>query len=182
MKNSKIVIATQSNSAADLIAERLIQSNQFKPDSLLRFNSLIYSSKSTVSEPLKAYTKTLDDLNPHNEFNLFDSLEQLKKYRIVIGTSLSIAKLLGVRSLQNYFTHAIIDEAGQCNEMGVLIPMALVGKEGQTIMAGDPMQMPPLVLNHHAQDRGLAVSMLSRLLECYSVLDFSVRYSLVISK
>lgn len=182
IKDSKIVIATQSNSAADLIAERLIETDRFNTDSMLRLISFIYENKSTISEPLKSYTKTLEDLIPDKEFNLFDCLEHVKKYRIVIGTSSSMARLIEKGNLRNYFTHAIVDEAGQCTEMGVLIPMVLVGKEGQTIMAGDSMQMPPLVLNMHAQERGLNVSMLSRLLECYSVLGFSVRHLLIISK
>lgn len=83
--------------------------------------------------------------------------------------------MLECRELRNHFTHAIIDEAGQSHELGVLVPMALVGSEGQTIMAGDPMQMPPIVINKHANDRGLNISMLSRLLGCYSNIERFVR-------
>lgn len=95
----------------------------------------------------------------------------MKKYQVVVGTSSIIGKLLHASSLRNHFTHAVIDEAGQCTEADVLIPMVLVGKKGQTIMAGDPMQMPPLVLSFHADERGLGISMLSRLLKRYSTFE-----------
>lgn len=83
--------------------------------------------------------------------------------------------MLEVRELRNHFTHAIVDEAGQSTEMEVLVPMALVGKNGQTILAGDPMQMSPLVMNFHANQRGLNISMLSRLLDCYTNIVHSVK-------
>lgn len=76
--------------------------------------------------------------------------------------------MLEVMELRNHFTHAIVDEAGQSTEMEVLVPMALIGKRGQTILAGDTMQMPPLVMNPHANKRGLNISMLSRLLDSYT--------------
>lgn len=38
---------------------------------------------------------------------------------------------------------------------------------GQTIMAGDPMQMPPILFDKNARDRGLEISMMARLLRRY---------------
>lgn len=117
------------------------------------------------------YYKGIADLEPEKKLRFVERLELIKKFRVVISTSTTIAQLLEGHSLRNFFTHVIIDEAGQCTEVDVLVPMVLVGKVGQVIMAGDPNQMPPLVINKHANDRGLSVSMLSRLLECYSNLD-----------
>lgn len=182
IKDSKIVIVTQSNSAANHIAERLIETGKYDPNVLVRLNSFSYKNRSINPVALKAFAKTLEDLLPDKDFNLFECLEQLKSYRIVVGTSMSIGKLLERGNFRNNFTHAIIDEAGQCTEMGVLIPMVLVGKAGQTIMAGDPMQMPPLVINAYANERGLSVSMLTRLLERYTNLGISVCYSLIFGR
>lgn len=173
------MIVTQSNSAANHIAERLIETGQINANVLLRLNSFSYKNRSNIPVALKAFGKTLEDLLPDKDFNLSECLEQLKTYRIVVGTSLSIGKLLERGNVRNNFTHAIIDEAGQCTEMGVLIPMVLVGKAGQTIMAGDPMQMPPLVINAYANERGLSVSMLTRLLDRYTNFGISVCYLLI---
>lgn len=171
IEHSKIVVTTQSNSAADLIVQRLDQSNQFNSENLLRINSQSYENKASTPEDIKQYAKTIDGLDENNVLNFRACLELVKNYKIVVGTSSIIGKLLNASSLRNHFTHAVIDEAGQCTEADVLIPMVLVGKNGQTIMAGDPMQMAPLVLSFHANDRGLGISMLSRLLECYSMFE-----------
>lgn len=93
---------------------------------------------------------------------------------LVVGTSAAIAQLLEAKSLRNHFTHAIVDEAGQSTEFGVLVPMSLIGRCGQTILAGDPMQMGPMVMNFHAKTRGLTVSMLDRFLNCYTKIEDSV--------
>lgn len=52
--------------------------------------------------------------------------------------------------------------------------MVLVGKMGQTIMAGDPMQMPPIVIDEHSKRHGLNISILSRLLRTYSNFAYDV--------
>lgn len=146
--------------------------------SLLRLIAFKYRNKSSTPVALKAVCKTFEDLLPDQDFNLVECLKEVRSYRIVVGTYSSIGKLIEVTALENIFTHAVVDEAGQCTEMGVLIPMVLVGKTGQTIMAGDPMQMPPFVVCGHASDRGLAVSMISRLLDCYSNLQNVVNQTL----
>lgn len=53
--------------------------------------------------------------------------------------------------------------------------MVLVGKAGQIIMAGDPMQMAPLCFNSEANKRGLPVSMIKRLYDCYQNVKIDVR-------
>lgn len=177
---SRILITTQSNSASNLITQLLVESKQLNTNSLLRLISFNYASQpDEVPEDIKTYSKTYDDLiedkTKAKEMNFFERLEMVKNYRVVIGTFSTIAKLLEGPSLRNHFTHSIIDEAGQCTETDVLVPLVLVGGRGQTIMAGDPMQMPPIVINSHANYRGLAVPMLSRLIECYTKMDNNVR-------
>lgn len=153
---------------------------------LLRLIAYNYANRLNVlPEDIKKYSSTIDDLLPKTESNYYSRLEETRKFRVVVGTSTTIGQLLESKSLRNNFTHAIIDEAGQSTELGVLVPMALVGSKGQTIMAGDPMQMPPLVMNLHANTRGLSTSMLSRLLDCYEKVENAVSaisFTLVKSK
>lgn len=169
-KTSNILITTQSNSAANLIAQRLVHSNKIDCNKFLRIISFNYFNRQVnmIPDDIKKYSSTFENLNGEKKTKFHERLEEVKRYRVVVGTSSTVSQLLEAVNLRTYFTHAIIDEAGQCTEIDVLIPMVLVGLGGQTIMAGDPMQMPPLIINKHANLRGLSISMLSRLIECYS--------------
>lgn len=54
--------------------------------------------------------------------------------------------------------------------------MLMAGTQGQVVLAGDPKQMPPLVFDIYARDRGLSRSFLCRLLERYSNLKNDSNY------
>ena len=60
------------------------------------------------------------------------------------------------------FDWALLDEATQATE-----PLALLAvlRARRLVLAGDPCQLPPTVLSQAAQTRGLAVSLLERLLD-----------------
>lgn len=51
----------------------------------------------------------------------------------------------------NYFSHIIIDEAGQGTEPDILIPISIASKDGklysQVVLAGDPKQLGPTVIS-----------------------------------
>lgn len=55
--------------------------------------------------------------------------------------------------------------------------MVLVGKTGQIVIAGDPMQMGPLCFDPQANARGLPISMIKRLFDCYENVKLEVRIS-----
>lgn len=84
---------------------------------MLRLISQNYSSKSeALPKDIVEFTKTIDDLMPNSKANYYKCLATLRNYKIVIGTSSTIANLLESFTLQNTFTHAIVDEAGQNTE------------------------------------------------------------------
>lgn len=169
------MIVTQSNSAADLITSRLIRAESFTPNDLLRLISFKYSTRDRgAPKDIEQYCHTIENLKP-NVRGKNIKLTSIRNFKIVISTTNTIAHLLELHVTRNYFTHAIIDEAGQCTEVDVLIPLVLVGIGGQTIMAGDPMQMSPLVISKYANAHGLAISMLSRLRETYDNFSNKVR-------
>lgn len=89
----------------------------------------------------------------------------LKLRRVLIGTCITLGSLLQCDFPDNHFTHVIIDESGQCLETEIMVPISLVDKnQGQVILAGDHMQLGPIVLSHYASTRGLEQSYLERLL------------------
>ena len=59
-----------------------------------------------------------------------------------------------------------MDEAGQAAEPECLIPTSLlVGSQGQMVLAGDPMQLGPVIGSLLAAKFGLNKSLLERLME-----------------
>lgn len=95
-------------------------------------------------------------------------LKYLEKYQIIIGTCVNLGVLFDSQFSNGYFTHILIDEAAQCNEAESLIPISFVNlQRGQVIMAGDPLQLPPITLSPHAKHYDLVKSMLERYLEMY---------------
>lgn len=117
INSSRIIVATQSNSASNHIAQRLVSFKEVNSNIMLRLISHNYAAKSNVlPKELEECAKTIDNLMPGTEASYFKYLAQLQTYRIVVGTSSTIAQLLQSYKLRNNFTHAIIDEAGQNTE------------------------------------------------------------------
>lgn len=120
IKDSRVVVATQSNSAANVIAQRLARFESVNSKTTLRLISRNYAAKLSTApegiEEIEDFVKQIDDLLPSTKPNYHKCLATLRNYKIVIGTSSTIAHLLESFTLQNAFTHAIIDEAGQNTE------------------------------------------------------------------
>ncbi|KAI5748639.1 hypothetical protein M8J76_005035 [Diaphorina citri] len=63
-----------------------------------------------------------------------------------------------------YFTHCVIDEAGQATEPEVLVPISLLHRDnGHVVLAGDPLQLGPTVFSKLGQQLELRISLLERL-------------------
>lgn len=64
-----------------------------------------------------------------------------------------------------HFTHILFDEAGHAEEPLALSALAgLAGPETCVVLAGDPMQLGPVVHSSVAKEAGLGVSLMERLL------------------
>lgn len=198
IENSRILISAQSNSTVNLLAQLLIESGVLCTSDLLRLTSFYYVKADKMPHDLIAYSATirLNASSPQNDYDdventtrqikNIDNIKQLKDYRLIIGTTAAMSVLVQSPDIEYSFSHVIIDEAGQCTEVDCLIPMLMAGTQGQVVLAGDPKQMPPLVFDIYARDRGLSRSFLCRLLERYSKLknhdNYIVRSSLTYHK
>lgn len=167
-----MIVATQSNSAANLIVRLLIASGLIDPENLLRVVSHNTVERQNVPKELHKYSATIELDNMADEMKTTNTglrlglkSAHLKRYKIVVGTCAGLGKMFNMGFPTGYFTHVAIDEAGQCTEPDSLIPISFVNKySGQLILAGDPMQMGPIVLSIYARSRGLDKSLLDRLL------------------
>lgn len=151
--DSRIIICTPSNSAADLVAQRIIESNLIDTEEMVRLNSYQRSVES-IPEFIRPYCQDKD------------SLDCLTQYRIIISTCSTAGSLYTIGLCSDFFTHVFIDEAGQLMEPESDIAVGFIDSqtEGLVVMAGDPQQLGPVLRSSHALTYGLQVSFLERLM------------------
>ncbi|KYN31435.1 Putative helicase Mov10l1 [Trachymyrmex septentrionalis] len=172
---SRLLVATPSNSSANLIAERLLDSNILKPGDMVRLIAYHCLNSNIIPEELLPYCATAelaeegtDDRFYHhkNGMKMNCTMSVLGRHRITIGTCNILGVLHNMGFPRGHFSHILVDEAGQATEPEIMIPLNFIHSDyGQVILAGDPMQLGPVVQSQLASFFGLGVSFLSRLLQ-----------------
>ncbi|KAI7729924.1 hypothetical protein M8C21_001227 [Ambrosia artemisiifolia] len=162
-RNSVILVCAPSNSAADHLLAKLVLENAVKirKEDVLRLN---------------ATGRSVDDINP--EFLDFCSLdeeemafccpifEQLIRYRIIVSTYASAALLYAEGLKSGHFTHIFLDEAAQASEPDTMIPIShFYRRNTVVVLAGDPVQLGPVIFSKDAESYGLGKSLMERLCE-----------------
>ncbi|KAF8392378.1 hypothetical protein HHK36_022720 [Tetracentron sinense] len=159
---ARILVCASSNSAADHILEKLI-------------NKEVVNVKENEIFRLNATSRSYEDVQPDNiRFCFFDELvfkcpplKALLRYRIIISTYMSASLLYAEGIQQGHFSHIFLDEAGQSSEPETMISIAnLSRRETVIVLAGDPMQLGPVIYSRDAEAYGLGKSYLERLFEC----------------
>lgn len=166
--SSRILVVTPSNSACDILAERLI--DHMTPSEIYR----MYSPSVDPSKMSKKLTK-VSNYNHSTKTFVFPSADNLMKYKVIVSTLACSGKLVSADFPLNHFTHIFVDEAGQCLEPECLIPVVGLmsswdptkqGVGGHLVIAGDPKQLGPVIRSRLAQRFHLDVSLLERLMDC----------------
>lgn len=61
-----------------------------------------------------------------------------ENHRITIGTCVTLGTFYQMGLAHNHYTHIIVDEAGQCLEPEIMIPISFINKaNGQVVLAGN---------------------------------------------
>ncbi len=155
--NTTVLACAPSNSAADLIASRLI--NTLNKNELFRLNA--------YARPFGSLMLSLRPFSLFNDNNVFaiPPLETLASYRVIVTTCISagIPHALGVKS--GHFSHVFVDEAGQATEpMAMIAIKTVANKKTNVVLAGDSKQLNPIVHSQLARGLGLGRSYLERLM------------------
>ncbi|TFK28518.1 RNA helicase [Coprinopsis marcescibilis] len=160
---SSILACAPTNSAADLLAERLATS--LPTHELFRMYG--YSRSATdVSPKLRDYTYVRN-----GSFSL-PPLTRLREFQVVVSTSVASSMLAAIGMPLGHFSHIFVDEAGQGLETETLIPVKTMGtSRTNVILSGDPKQLGPIVRSGVARYFGLETSYLERLMnrEAYDI-------------
>ncbi|CAE6499995.1 unnamed protein product [Rhizoctonia solani] len=158
--NAKILACAPSNSASDLIAQRLIDMRELEPTELFRLNAL-WRPRTTLPPELVGYSL----MSPTGHTFRAPSLDQLKSYRVIITTCSTAALMYGLGIDPGTFTHIFIDEAGQGSEPEVMIPiLTMAGPNTNVVLSGDPKQLGPVIRSPVARQLGMNLSYLDRLM------------------
>ncbi|XP_026759313.2 probable RNA helicase armi [Galleria mellonella] len=177
LPDSRILVATPSNSAANLITERLVEYKNVLPNSIIRLIANYLLDSDNIPDSIKPYCATLDIARENTAkskhivkdgVNINCSTSYIGRHRVTIGTCCCLGTLAQMGLPKGHFTHIIIDEAGQATEPEIMIPMTFIDKDsGQIILAGDPMQLGPVILSKYCQEFNMDESYLSRILETF---------------
>lgn len=161
--DARLLVCAPSNSAADHLLEKLVSEKKvsFRKNDILRLNA--------ITRPLEEYQCDADLQFCFLENSSFSCppLSKLMHYRIIISTYMSASQLYAEGIRRNHFSHIFLDEAGQASEPETLIPLShLCRRETVVVLAGDPMQLGPVIHSRCAESFGLGKSYLVRLFEC----------------
>uniref|UniRef100_A0A1I8PWK1 RNA helicase n=1 Tax=Stomoxys calcitrans TaxID=35570 RepID=A0A1I8PWK1_STOCA len=175
LPSSRLLVGTPSNSSADLITTRLINSGDLQAGDFIRLVSQNQIEKELIPAHLKPYCATIDvaaDGTCNDSMIVTESglklkcqMKYLGRHRVTIGTCSTLGNFLQMDFPPGHFTHVIIDESGQCTESEVMVAITQVSNtRGQVILAGDPHQLQAIVINRYAGERGFTTSFLERIL------------------
>ncbi|KAK0677637.1 MOV10 Helicase, partial [Pygoscelis papua] len=165
-KDARILACAPSNSAADLLCQRLIK--DIAPRYVYR---LIASSRNYQEVP--ADIRPCCNWDDEQSCYVYLSKEHLGRYRILITTLVTAGRLASANFPPGFFSHVFIDECGQAVEPESVVAIAglltAMDQEtnpngGQLVLAGDPQQLGPVLRSPLAIEHGLGTSLLERLM------------------
>jgi len=153
---ARILACAPSNSAADLIADRLKHFG-VAASQMFRLNAL--------TRPVESLSKALADcVRKVGNVFVVPPVEEIRKFRVIVATCISsyLPYAMGVQ--RGHFSHIFIDEAGQALEPEAMISIrTMAGQETNIVLSGDPKQLGPIVHSRIATALGLGASYLDRL-------------------
>ncbi|CAN1807994.1 Probable RNA helicase SDE3 [Linum perenne] len=160
-RHARILVCAPSNSAADHLLDKLLSEKAVN----LRENEIFR---------LNATARSYEEVNPdHIRFCFFDELvfkcpplSALSRFRVIISTYMSASLLYSEGIGRGHFSHIFLDEAGQASEPESMIPISNLCHKGTVVvLAGDPLQLGPVIYSKDAASYGLSKSYLERLFE-----------------
>ncbi|KAF7291968.1 RNA helicase [Mycena indigotica] len=155
--NARIIACAPSNSAADLIATRLMS---LGTDALFRFYAPS-RHKEQVDLKLRDFTHTTAD----GHFSV-PPLARMKRFRAIVTTCVSASVISGIGIPRGHYSHIFVDEAGQATEPEAMIAIqTMADTRTNIILSGDPKQLGPIIRSNIARNLGLEISYIERLMQ-----------------
>ncbi|GIQ85762.1 hypothetical protein KIPB_007488, partial [Kipferlia bialata] len=152
--DARVLLCAPSNTAADVLAECLFSVAPDLKTQTLRVCSGCYERKK-ASETIKHRIPFDERGNPCKP-----DTEDMLMYRCIITTSSGVT-LIDPGALEGV-SHIVVDECGSALEIDTLAAICPV--KASIVLAGDPRQLGPVVLNKDCKEVQYGISMLQRLM------------------
>ncbi|KAH8349998.1 hypothetical protein KR084_011019 [Drosophila pseudotakahashii] len=176
LTGARILVGCPSNSSADLVTKRLIDSNVLLQGDFIRLVSHNHVERDLIPPELMSYCATSDlgsvgscedkMMVTESGLKLRCQAKFMGTHRITISTCTTLGNFLQMGFPPGHFTHVLFDEAGQTTEPETIVPIVMLTKKrSQVVLAGDSRQLQAVVVNRFAANRGFSMSFLERLLE-----------------
>ena len=141
-----------SNTGADVLCAKPAKLG-LDESRMLRLNALGRNVK-TVPEEIQRYGSTTQR-DGRTVFQI-PQLSKLRSFRVIVTTCICashIANTARKEGAAGWFSHVIVDEAGEATEPETLVPMQLLSPSAHTqiILFGDHFQLGPLVISSLAR-------------------------------
>ncbi|XP_030077500.1 helicase MOV-10, partial [Microcaecilia unicolor] len=163
---SRVLACAPSNSASDLLCQRLMKHIDKKD--IYRMIALSRDFRLVPEE-----IKPCCNWDHKKQAYVYPSKAVLQQYRVVITTLVTAGRLVSANFPQGHFSHVFVDESGHAVETECIIGIAGIldvmdpssnKNGGQLVLAGDPKQLGPILRSPLAIKHGLDVSLLERLM------------------
>lgn len=165
ISESRVLVCAPSNSAADLVAQKMLEHIQRRQ--VLRMNAFC-RKPSVIPDTIK------DVCNLEGGEVQFNNKDHYIKQgvRVFITTLVTAGRLVSAEFGQDFFSHVFIDEVSQSTETEALVALAGLlyfrtdRTDGrQVVMAGDPKQLGPILRSPYADKHGFTISLMERLMK-----------------
>ena len=143
---SQILVTAPSNTGADVLCGKLAKLG-LDESRMLRLNALGRNVK-TVPQDIQSYGSTVQR-DGRFTFQI-PELAKLRSFRVVVTTCICashIANTARKEGATGWFSHVLVDEAGEATEPETLVPVQLASPTGEIILLGDHFQLGPLILS-----------------------------------
>lgn len=154
---SKLLVCAPSNTAADLVCQGLV--NKLEIKEMIRINAYAREVRD-VPENIRPHCFLSESEGTWE----FPPLHAILAARVVVTTCVSAGGLYQNQVPSSHFTGIFIDEAAQAQEPEILISISgLMSATTVVVLAGDHMQLGPVIRSSLAAQCGLGTSLLERL-------------------
>lgn len=159
--NVRILVCCPSNASADLIVERLSDYPVIRDCNIemLRIHAMSRAQKD-ASDRVNLYSLP----NGTGGYTFPTGAASLVRYSVIVSTLSTTGKLFGIGVPTDFFTHVFVDEAGQATEAQMMLATTFLrNKQTAFIMAGDHLQLGPVIHAGACKEAGMNISPLERL-------------------